>query len=153
MSGRTASTLTAFAAAAMGIWSIAARWADAPVPAKDTLFFALHIQGEDGATLAQPMLVGEDGKRLRVHLQDPARPGRDRLSLVLDPTVRGGDLEVGLELTLPGEPAGKSTVQIPLGAETTFEIGKVSFALYAARVPSEAFERYLRARRAGPPTT
>jgi hypothetical protein len=144
--------LTAIVAAALGILSLAVRWTSAE-PRAETIFIAVEVQGEDGGVIARPMLVGEDGKRLRVHLRDPLAPERDRLTLVLDPTLQGADVELDLELALPGRPTGKGKVQLRLGAEQTVEIGKLSVALYAARVPSDEFDRYLKSRRIGPPTT
>ncbi len=117
--------------------------------AEDRLFFAMSIEDEAGAVLAEPKLLGMCGVPVEMNLSDPGQE-EPRMSLWLDPQGTGdGGYEIAFEVSVPGKvEKGKGSFKVRPGegrsAKVSYPGGSLRVQLAAFAVPSVELELYLK---------
>jgi len=124
------------------------------------LLFSVELRDEAGALLANPMLVGEEGRKLHLDLEQPGGPDLEplRMSLDLSPHKSGGgNLCVEYRLALDGGRARGGWMSVPMGERWTVRVPgpgePLRLDLVVARAGTPEFDRILLARRLGKPVT
>jgi len=118
--------------------------AERPAP----LLFSLEVRDATGSLLASPLLVGEEGRKVRLNLAQRSRPGV-QMSLDLDPQPSGENaICLGFRLSMEGhQHAGR--IGVNYGERRSLRLDgheplRLDFTV--ARAGSRAFDRILRAR-------
>ena len=105
------------------------------------LYVSMEIR-QAGHVVARPQLVGTSGHTLHMLLR--RRDGSPRLSLELDPTLRGPRVGLDLELNLPLEHGLGQSMVLQHGQEATFTLSRdVQVKVLVMRVKSPEFEAYI----------
>jgi hypothetical protein len=124
------------------------------------LLFSVELRDEAGALLANPMLVGEEGRKLHLDLEQPGGPDLEpvRMSLDLSPHKSGGGkLCVEYRLALDGGRARGGWMSVPMGERRSVRVPgpgePLRLDLVVARAGTPEFDRILLARRLGKPVT
>ena len=124
------------------------------------LLFSLELRDEAGALLANPMLVGEEGRKLHLDLSQPGGPDLEPLRMSLDLSPRksdGGNLCVEYRLALDGGRSRGGWMSVPMGERRSVRVPgpgePLRLDLVVARAGTPAFDRILLARRLGKPVT
>jgi hypothetical protein len=119
------------------------------------LLFSVELRDDAGALLANPLLIGEEGRKLHLDLDRPMGPHSEplRMSLDLDPLPAGtGDLCVGYRLSLADDEPRSGRVGLSPGQPRSVRLDgpgePLRMRLVVARAGSAEFSRILRARRA-----
>ncbi len=133
-----------------------------PAPtAAETVLYSIEVRDDQGALLASPMLVAEEGQKLHLNLSRLGRSSRDfgphsepglNMSLDLDPQSTGGEnLCLGYKLSLDDGVAHQGSIGVSYGEPRSVRLGRAGESLHVefvvARARSKAFDRILRARR------
>jgi hypothetical protein len=120
------------------------------------LLFSVELRNESGALLASPLLVGEEGRRLHLDLEQPGRVANEpvRMSLDLDPRHAGGEnlcLEYRVSLR-DGEPQ-EGRLAMAFGERRSVRVDgsreSLRLDVVVARAGSKEFSRILERRRRG----
>ena len=124
------------------------------------LLFSLELRDEAGALLANPMLVGEEGRKLHLDLSQPGGPDTEPLRMSLDLAPHksgGGNLCVEYRLSLHGGRSRGGWMSVPMGERRSVRVPgpgePLRLDLVVARAGTPAFDRILLARRLGKPVT
>ena len=124
------------------------------------LLFSVELRDEAGALLANPMLVGEEGRKLHLDLSQPGGPDLEPLRMSLDLSPRksgGGNLCVEYRLALDGGRPRGGWMSLPMGERRSVRVPgpgePLRLDLVVARAGTPAFDRILLARRLGKPVT
>jgi len=119
------------------------------------LLFSVELRDDAGALLANPLLVGEEGRKVHLDLDRPMGPRSEplRMSLDLDPRpVGASDLCVGYRLSLADDEPRSGRVGLSPGQPRSVRLDgpgePLRMRLVVARAGSPEFTRILRARRA-----
>jgi hypothetical protein len=119
------------------------------------LLFSIELRDDAGALLANPLLVGEEGRKLHLDLDRPMGRHSEplRMSLDLDPRPVGtGDLCVGYRISVSDDEPRAGRVGLSPGQPRTVRLDgpgePLRMRLVVARAGSPEFSRILRARRA-----
>jgi len=123
-------------------------------PADKAMVFAMTVHAENGDLLASPVVVGEAGQTVEIHLVCEEDPRAERMSLTLSPMgVEDGDLLYSYELSVAGRvKAERGTVKLAVGRERKIRLHPddprgVTLSLYAAPLKHPGVERYLQQRK------
>jgi hypothetical protein len=118
------------------------------------LLFSVELRDEAGALLASPLLVGEEGRKLRLDLDRPVGPHSEplRMSLELDPRPAGPvNLCVGYKISLADDEPRAGRVGLSPGEPRSVRLERagelLQLRLVVARAGSPEFSRILRDRR------
>jgi hypothetical protein len=118
------------------------------------LLFSIELRDDAGALLANPLLVGEEGRKLHLDLDRPMGPHSEplRMSLDLDPLPVGPtDLCVGYRLSVADDEPRSGRVGLSPGQPRSVRLDgpgePLRMRLVVARAGSPEFSRILRARR------
>jgi hypothetical protein len=118
------------------------------------LLFSLELRDEAGALLASPLLVGEEGTRLHLDLDQPKGPHSEplRMSLDLDPRAVGPrNLCVGYKISLSDDAPRAGRIGLAEGQPRLVRLEgpgePLRLRLVVARAGSAEFSRILRDRR------
>ncbi len=123
----------------------------APV-ATEPVLYSVEVRDDNGALLASPMLVGEEGQRLHLNFSPHSEPGLN-MSLDLDPRSAGGEnLCLGYKLSLDDGVAHQGSIGVSYGEPRSVRLGSgagdsLHVEFVVARARTKAFDRILRARR------
>jgi hypothetical protein len=119
------------------------------------LLFSIELRDDAGALLANPLLVGEEGRKLHLDLDRPTGRHSEplRMSLDLDPRPVGtGDLCVGYRLSVSDDEPRSGRVGLSPGQPRSVRLDgpgePLRMRLVVARAGSPEFSRILRDRRA-----
>jgi len=133
------------------------RLREAPAAA---LLLSLELRDEAGALLANPMVVGEEGRKLHLDLSQPGGPDLEplRMSLDLSPHKSGGgNLCLEYRLAFEGGWSRGGWISVPMGERRSVRVPgpgePLRLDLVVARAGTPAFDRILLARRLGKPVT
>jgi hypothetical protein len=124
------------------------------------LLFSVEVRDEAGALLANPMLVGEEGRRLHLDLAQPGGGDNEPVRMSLDLSPHGDDrggLCVEYRLSLAGRQPRGGWMSVPIGERRSVRVPgpgePLRLDLVVARAGTPAFDRLLLARRLGKPVT
>jgi len=124
------------------------------------LLFSVEVRDEAGALLANPMLVGEEGRRVHLDLAQPGDGENEPVRMSLDLSPRGDDhggLCVEYRLSLDGHHPRAGWMSVPIGERRSVRVPgpgePLRLDLVVARAGTPAFDRLLLARRLGKPIT
>jgi hypothetical protein len=127
----------------------------APVATAPVLY-SVEVRDDDGALLASPMLVGEEGQKLHLDFSRDFGPHSEpglNMSLDLDPRSDGGEnLCLGYKLSLDDGVAHQGRIGVSYGEPRSVRLGSsagdsLHVEFVVARARTKAFDRILRARR------
>lgn len=126
-----------------------------PAPtAVDPVLYSVEVRDDNGALLASPMLVGEEGQKLHLNLSRDfghSEPGVN-MSLDLDPRSDGGEnLCLGYKLSLDDGVSHQGRIGVAYGEPRSVRLQAPGESLHVefvvARARTKAFDRILRGRR------
>jgi hypothetical protein len=124
------------------------------------LLFSVEVRDDAGALLANPLLVGEEGRRLHLDLSHPGDGDNEPVRMSLDLSPHGderGGLCVEYRLSFPGGRPRGGWMSVPLGERRSVRVPgpgePLRLDLVVARAGTPAFDRLLLARRLGKPVT
>ena len=141
-----------FSAVAVGLLSLAFyKWSSTEDKA---LVFAMTVHTPTGDLLASPVVVGEEGKSVRVRLVCEEDPLEEQMSIVLNPIGReDGQLLYSYELTVAGRVTSEhGTVKLQPGKERQIRVRPndpkgVYLSVYAAPLRHPGLEQFLKLRK------
>ena len=120
----------------------------------DRMVFGMTVEAPNGDLLASPVVMGDPGQTVEVHLVCEEDPRAERMSLTLQPMgVANGNLLYSYDLSVAGHVKNqKGTVQLTPGKERRISVqpdepGGVTLALFAAPVKHPNLGRYLQNRK------
>jgi hypothetical protein len=144
----------------LGIAGAEATFGRLRTDASSALLFSVELRDEAGALLANPMLVGEDGRKVHLDLSQPASPHSDSVEMSLDLSphaTKSGEVCVEYSLSLDGSRPRAGWMSVPMGEPRTVRVPgagePLRLGLVVARAGTREFERILLARRLGKPIT
>jgi len=124
----------------------------APTPEQPDarMVFGMTVESPNGDLLASPVVMGEPGQKVQVHLLCEADPRADRMSLTLEPMgVEDGQMLYSYDLSVAGRVKSEhGTVKLTPGKERSISVHPndphgVTLSLFAAPLKHPNVARYL----------
>jgi hypothetical protein len=109
------------------------------------VLYSIELRNASGDLLASPMLVGEEGRPVHLHMLSEERSDPLQMSLDLDPRSEGGDnICLGYRLSIDDGFPHSGRIGVSYGKERSVRLGRsLRLSLVVARAHSKDFDRLL----------
>jgi hypothetical protein len=123
------------------------------VPGPQAVLYSIEVRNGAGDLLANPMLIGEEGRPLHLDLSQEVGPHSEPLamSLDLDPRAEGGNLCIGYRLSIGDGFPHSGRVGVSWGEQRSVQLNgggeNLRLSLVVARAHTRDFGRILQQHR------